>query len=1455
MNVPTQMLENLQGAYNEKRTTGVPGFDNLLKKVKEEGWNPDPISVTINHRGQPYIYEGNTRVAVAKALGIPNVPAKISWLNGAENVLGDWHMENFAKNMLSNPDITKARGGDVKLHHAGGGRTLNSNADSDVDTSYLGNLLRGLQSIPETAYDYLKNTSYSQMGSDALDLGKNVYHDITEHPIENLLGALPIVGSGMAAHDAYKLNDRIKQAYASGNHEDAKKLERALVLSSLGAIPIFGELSSVGSSAARMAEEAMLHGAAETGSRAIANSIPRDAYQVAENMASHKINQALDAAKKRMFSDMGDDHKVRSDVGRATGGRAGYATLGGVPEDDIAQAKAIARQPDLVWDTDGSVPAREAPLPNQSVNSYSPLTEAAPLTFREKLPKVLYSHFVEPMVQAVIAPGRVYRGEVQPDQMIPEAVNLASQVMLGSAPFGAAQVLREGYDPSVMRSFLGATSKDAAAEATALHTGLDRPSMGGAGMPTRILAGNPSNIQEEITVIRPTVDNPQRIAYPGVYERPDIMAAKAAARVAPEDPALKQLFGVTRDDLYQMSKDRKGTAVPDIMLGKGKTPDTVDAIMNQRNAQRLVDALGEAERYPALTKGMDAWYTMDPLYHAMVKELGPELAAKRYTQMNTRMGMMSPGSDVVSEIQRGLGADYMTEQGRFPEFSKMGGIGKYVRPSSFPSELLSMPGHPYHSTSHMGPMAKFNETGELDMGSPKVPLYIQSSNAPELGQQTRWPVPDAHFARGVGMGETRTAKDFKPSMNMAEYRPFGEWYYQNVAQPLGLEGVPAQARQWGLMGHATGVETDIGAPKLEMLAQHIMESARRNGVDPITARNEIIRGNMYNHGGRTFGNNAIDNAIRMARGGEASDGVNEPSILDTATPIEVPHSLQELQNWKKTHPRPLNKHAMDDIFSLRLSGVEGGEPIAMPASLDELLADLRRRHHASGGRLHYEDGGEADGGDPRGNEAGMADRSQSDSGYGGDSNYGGDPRGNERGFADVSQPDNTPSDVDRFSFGRDFDVSGGNYTGHEMPTGLVGYSEQRMNTPYEGSLLSATMDPSNAFGMGYGSLVGKQNTRAGAAGLLGSAMGESGQELDPSAINAGSIGMFQHTGSRARDLRDVLGIGQGVRGNELRDALAGSQMPQLRFALNEIATNPAYADTRNAMRTGTNAADVADVALENFERPSLENQIKSAPSREAYARGIMAGRPSGATLGVGQYDGTPSSIRDALRSGADLAKTQRGRFGAPDIYAANNAGNVGANALVGSYDNSTLSGDTADDTLENAMPRTPVESFEDPALIAAYNAQYGLSGPKNAYADMTLGQRTPDVTTNNPFINAVQGFGGFLADRFTPSYGLNLPEYNKISQAVYPNRDQSSDYRGDHGVQQQAINQAMALAAPQKVAAPYTTELGTYNQQLPTVDGMTAEQWAAAHTGGDMSKVHGRIKYVNGAPRLEYYTI
>jgi hypothetical protein len=100
IDIPTSMLADLPGASNEVRVPGDPQYDDLLKTVQQEGWNPTNISVAINHKGQPYIYEGNTRVAIAKQLGIPTVPADISWANGGELANGPWAPNEFARRLL-----------------------------------------------------------------------------------------------------------------------------------------------------------------------------------------------------------------------------------------------------------------------------------------------------------------------------------------------------------------------------------------------------------------------------------------------------------------------------------------------------------------------------------------------------------------------------------------------------------------------------------------------------------------------------------------------------------------------------------------------------------------------------------------------------------------------------------------------------------------------------------------------------------------------------------------------------------------------------------------------------------------------------------------------------------------------------------------------------------------------------------------------------------------------------------------------------------------------------------------------------------------------------------------------------------------------------------------------------------------------------------------------------------
>jgi hypothetical protein len=71
------------------------------------------------------------------------------------------------------------------------------------------------------------------------------------------------------------------------------------------------------------------------------------------------------------------------------------------------------------------------------------------------------------------------------------------------------------------------------------------------------------------------------------------------------------------------------------------------------------------------------------------------------------------------------------------------------------------------------------------------------------------------------------------------------------------------------------------------------------------------------------------------------------SVLDDSPPIEMPHSLQELQNWNKNRAKP---QSMDDVFTGRVSGFEGASPLAMPVSLTELQS-YKRTKRATGGRI------------------------------------------------------------------------------------------------------------------------------------------------------------------------------------------------------------------------------------------------------------------------------------------------------------------------------------------------------------------------------------------------------------------------------------------------------------------------------------------------------------------------
>lgn len=412
------------------------------------------------------------------------------------------------------------------------------------------------------------------------------------------------------------------------------------------------------------------------------------------------------------------------------------------------------------------------------------------------------------------------------------------------------------------------------------------------------------------------VMNPIRNANPGIYRNPREIAQEAAARVAPEDPVLKRLFGVTRDDLYEMSKGRIGNEEPNFKISDKARSANAQSIMNPKNAQRLMDALTEAERFPELQKSMDAWYTMDPAYKRIEELVGPDEAKRMYRQFNTLTSMASPGSEVLTEINRGTAANMMATRGQFSDFAKYGGMAAEKRGADFPEALRNVEGHLYHSTSQVVPMQKFVDQGRVDMTSPKVPLYIQASGVPQTGFQTKLPIPDAHFTRATGLPDVRTEKGFQASMRPREYAQMGPWFAENVAKPMGLEGVPAQARLWGTMAPQTGVISPIGAPKLELLSQRIMLMAKKLGTTPEKLRDDVLTGKAHASLVAALGAGGVAAMLMEPSTAEAADFEHAPYSANVEDRRgEKPDMPSRIYEAARKHGEAKRKKDLDDMLA------------------------------------------------------------------------------------------------------------------------------------------------------------------------------------------------------------------------------------------------------------------------------------------------------------------------------------------------------------------------------------------------------------------------------------------------------------------------------------------------------------------------------------------------------------
>lgn len=92
-------LEVIPGAMNERRVPGESQYDALRPLIEAEGFQNHPILVGVNHLGDPYIIEGNTRASVARDLGIDRIPAEVRYFAGGEGVEGPMMPELLEKYM------------------------------------------------------------------------------------------------------------------------------------------------------------------------------------------------------------------------------------------------------------------------------------------------------------------------------------------------------------------------------------------------------------------------------------------------------------------------------------------------------------------------------------------------------------------------------------------------------------------------------------------------------------------------------------------------------------------------------------------------------------------------------------------------------------------------------------------------------------------------------------------------------------------------------------------------------------------------------------------------------------------------------------------------------------------------------------------------------------------------------------------------------------------------------------------------------------------------------------------------------------------------------------------------------------------------------------------------------------------------------------------------------------
>jgi hypothetical protein len=349
-----------------------------------------------------------------------------------------------------------------------------------------------------------------------------------------------------------------------------------------------------------------------------------------------------------------------------------------------------------------------------------------------------------------------------------------------------------------------------------------------------------------------TVKGAKQSKFPGIYDDPKQIMERLGPG-APESPHLKSIFGVTREDLHDATVARGDvepkTPIPGI-TPKGRGSAHAQRVMTPENAERIRSTIqAYKEHDPSGYHGMVGWYEMDPMFQSIKKILGGDAdrAGDVYHKLNSYTSYASPMSSVEPEIRRGTAAATMAAEGNFDKFAKSGGLPNEKAPRALKSANFELgnEGHAMHSTAQAPAMSRFNETGQ-EANAVKTGTYRRSSDAPSRPgseYQNTVPVGDSHWSRGAGLADVRAEKMFEGSALGPEMKSLAPWYHDEIARhpDVNLPSTSAQAVQWGALSKETGVNSPIGAPKLEIWADQIAAAAKRADVSPKEMWQRIVK--------------------------------------------------------------------------------------------------------------------------------------------------------------------------------------------------------------------------------------------------------------------------------------------------------------------------------------------------------------------------------------------------------------------------------------------------------------------------------------------------------------------------------------------------------------------------------------------------------------------------------------